>query len=91
MTVTPRDRKTNRRQRRFAGRLAAVPLKPGVYLHRDRHGNLLYVGKASVLRSRLRSYFQNPTGRPANNRRLGARTPALEYILTASGQEALAL
>ena len=91
MTVTPRDRKTNRRQRRFAGRLAAVPLKPGVYLHRDRHGNLLYVGKASVLRSRLRSYFQNPTGRPAKIRRLVARIADFEYIVTESEQEALLL
>ncbi len=39
MTVTPRQRKTRGRRRRFADRLAAVPLKPGVYLHRDRDGD----------------------------------------------------
>ncbi len=91
MTITPRHRKTGRHQRRFASRLAAVPLKPGVYLHRDRDGNLLYVGKASVLRSRLRSYFQNPAGLPPKIRRLVGRIADFEYVVTESEQEALLL
>jgi len=39
-------------------KLAHLPQKPGVYLHKDVRGNVLYVGKAKNLRSRVRSYFQ---------------------------------
>jgi len=91
MTATPRRRKTKGRQRRFAHRLAAVPLRPGVYLHRDHDGNLLYVGKASALRNRLRSYFQSTAGLPPKIRRLVERIADFEYIVTESEQEALLL
>jgi excinuclease ABC subunit C len=39
-------------------KLAALPVQPGVYLFKDGKGNVLYVGKAKSLRSRVRSYFQ---------------------------------
>jgi excinuclease ABC subunit C len=39
-------------------RLASLPARPGCYIFRDRRGELLYVGKAKSLRSRVRSYFQ---------------------------------
>jgi excinuclease ABC subunit C len=39
-------------------RLAALPARPGCYIFRDRRGEVLYVGKAKSLRSRVRSYFQ---------------------------------
>ena len=42
-------------------KLAALPAGPGVYLMRDRHGKVIYVGKAKSLRSRVRSYFQPST------------------------------
>ena len=38
-----------------------LPLDPGVYLFRDVDGNLLYIGKAKKLRSRVRSYFISST------------------------------
>ena len=40
-------------------RLKALPAEPGCYLLRDKHGELLYVGKAKSLRARVRSYFQD--------------------------------
>ena len=43
-------------------KLASVPEKPGVYLFQDEFHKVLYVGKAKVLRNRLRSYFQKSTG-----------------------------
>ena len=39
-------------------RLKSLPAKPGVYLFRDTRGDVLYVGKAKSLRSRVRSYFR---------------------------------
>jgi DNA polymerase-3 subunit epsilon len=43
----------------------AAPGRPGVYLFRDRHGQVLYVGRARDLRARLRSYFQSDRQRPS--------------------------
>ena len=39
-------------------RLAGVPSKPGVYLMKGADGRVIYVGKAIILRNRVRSYFQ---------------------------------
>ena len=39
----------------------ALPSKPGVYLFRNAVGEVIYVGKAANLRSRVRSYFGSPT------------------------------
>ena len=71
--------------------LAALPAKPGVYLFRDGGGELLYVGKAKSLRSRVRSYF-----RAGGDGRLGAaqlveRIEGIEVIVTQSEAEALHL
>ena len=48
-------------EERVRKQLAALPAKPGVYLFRDEDGEVLYVGKAKSLRSRVRSYFQRST------------------------------
>jgi len=56
------------RQRRVYGKRAlakGAPTRPGVYLFRDRHGNVLYVGRARDLRARLRSYFRSERQRPS--------------------------
>src|SRR5215208_3420218 len=49
-----------------------VPQRPGVYLFRDRHDQVLYVGRARDLRARLRSYFQSKRQRPSVEAALGA-------------------
>jgi hypothetical protein len=49
-----------------------APARPGVYLFRDGHGQVLYVGRARDLRARLRSYFRSERQRPAVEAALGA-------------------
>src|ERR687897_2830557 len=63
------------RVRRLAGKrhlVAGAPTTPGVYLFRDRHEQVLYVGRARDLRARLRSYFRGERQRPAVEAALGA-------------------
>ena len=80
---------------RAAQILAAVPLKPGVYLMKDAAGAVLYVGKAASLRGRLRSYFgSNADASFALTMKLGEMMPRVEdfeYIVTDSEAEALLL
>ena len=47
---------------RLKSRLREIPTEPGCYLMRDREDRVLYIGKAKVLRSRVRSYFQSGSG-----------------------------
>jgi excinuclease ABC subunit C len=77
--------------RTFSTRLAAVPLKPGVYIHRDFEGKVLYVGKSASLRNRLRSYFGSKKNLDAKTTELVARIDDFEFIVTESEQEALLL
>lgn len=74
----------------LARKLADLPRAPGVYLYRDGEGNLLYVGKAKVLRNRVKSYFQNKH-HDAKTRKLVARIRDLELIVCATELEALVL
>src|SRR6478736_3421209 len=76
---------------REENQLKSLPAKPGVYLFRDADGDVLYVGKAKSLRSRVRSYFQRTTdGRP-QIQSLPARVEDVEVIVTGSEVEALHL
>lgn len=72
-------------------RLRLVPTQPGVYLMRDGQGRILYVGKAAVLRTRVRSYFQKQDDLGIKVRHLVARIAAFDFIVTATEQEALIL
>jgi len=75
----------------LAERLRSVPTSFGVYMWRDTEGKILYVGKASSLRSRMRSYVAKPSTLAPKTRGLMARTTDFEYIITESEQEALLL
>lgn len=72
-------------------RLKNVPLQPGVYLYRDTEGRVIYVGKARVLRSRMRSYFQSPAGMDPKVRAMMAKVGDFDYIVTGTEVEALIL
>ncbi len=71
-------------------RLGELPRSPGVYLFRDERGDVLYVGKAKSLRSRVRSYFQGGDGR-AGTAQLVALIDDVEVIVTRNEAEALHL
>src|SRR5436853_3219555 len=71
--------------------LKGLPAKPGVYLFRDDRGEVLYVGKAKSLRSRVRSYFQDSLDSRAAIRQLPDRVDDIEVIVTQTEVEALHL
>ena len=58
VTITPPTDDTD-----LETKLATLPTRAGVYLLRDTHGKVIYVGKAKSLRSRVRSYFRGGDGR----------------------------
>ena len=72
------------------GKVRALPRGAGVYLFRDERGEVLYVGKAKSLRSRVRTYFQRADGRRGMDR-LGPRIADVEVIVTRNEAEALHL
>lgn len=71
--------------------LKILPDKPGVYLYKDKFGEIIYVGKAISLRKRVRQYFQSPENLPAKVRALVENIDEFEYIITGSEMEALIL
>jgi excinuclease ABC subunit C len=71
--------------------LSSLPHKPGIYLHKDAEGTILYVGKATSLYSRVRSYFGDPSELGPKNRALVAKIADIEYIVVGSEIEALIL
>jgi excinuclease ABC subunit C len=71
-------------------KLQSLPRGPGVYLFRDDAGDVLYVGKAKSLRSRVRSYFQRGDNR-IGTAQLAERITDVEVIVTRTEAEALHL
>ena len=71
--------------------LAVLPDKPGVYLMHDAHGKVIYVGKAVVLKNRVRSYFRNLASHTPKVRAMVEKIAEFETIVTSSEVEALIL
>jgi excinuclease ABC subunit C len=72
-------------------RLATLPAEPGVYLMKGADGTILYVGKAVVLKNRVRSYFQSGKALSPKIRLMVANVADLETITTRNELEALVL
>jgi len=72
-------------------KLAGLPEQPGVYLYMDAVGKVIYVGKAKVLKNRVRSYFQQRDDKGAKTELLVESIRALDYIVCATETEALVL
>ena len=71
--------------------LKKLPDKPGVYMHKDALGHVIYVGKAVSLKNRVRQYFQSQTNMTPKVRSMVAHIEEFEYITTDSEMEALIL
>jgi excinuclease ABC subunit C len=72
-------------------KVAALPLSPGVYLYKDAHAKVIYVGKAKSLRARVRSYFNDERLADAKTGTLISEARDIDYILVDNNKEALAL
>ncbi len=71
--------------------LDTLPASPGVYMFKDAEGEILYIGKAKSLRSRVRSYFRGKDGQGIRTRELVRRAADVETIVVGSEAEALLL
>ncbi|MGA8047808.1 MAG: excinuclease ABC subunit UvrC [Dermatophilaceae bacterium] len=69
----------------------SIPRDPGVYRFKDEHGRVVYVGKARSLRSRLSSYFQDPTGLHPRTLAMLRAAASVEWTVVATEVEALQL
>ncbi|MDV3426244.1 MAG: excinuclease ABC subunit UvrC, partial [Bacillota bacterium] len=71
--------------------LKILPDKSGVYLMKNSLGEIIYVGKAKILKNRVRSYFQNSKNHAAKVKAMVSNIYEFEYIVTDSEMEALIL
>ncbi|MGH1647436.1 excinuclease ABC subunit UvrC [Enterococcus gilvus] len=74
---------------RIRNKLALLPDQPGCYLMKDKNGTIIYVGKAKILKNRVRSYFTGSHN--TKTERLVSEIVDFEYIVTESNIEALLL
>ncbi|OIJ13905.1 excinuclease ABC subunit C [Anaerobacillus alkalilacustris] len=74
---------------KFKEKLAILPDQPGCYLMKDSKGTVIYVGKAKILKNRVRSYFSGSHN--GKTQLLVSEIDDFEYIITSSNLEALIL
>ncbi len=78
-------------QEQLKQRLKEVPTTPGVYFFYDKQNQLVYVGKASILRRRVASYFQNQANRDIKTKLLVEQIARIDWLVAGSEIEALFL
>ena len=71
--------------------LKKLPESPGVYIMRDKTDDIIYVGKAKILKNRVRQYFQNSANHSLKVKQMVSNIDHFEYIVTGSEVEALIL
>jgi excinuclease ABC subunit C len=72
-------------------KIRSIPTEPGVYLYKNAEGEVIYVGKAKNLRSRVASYFHEGRWEDSKTGTLVREAADVEYIVVANNKEALAL
>jgi excinuclease ABC subunit C len=83
------DREARVHNPTIAEQLKRLPHRPGVYIYRDAAKNIIYVGKASDLHQRVRSYFQSPAKLTPKTQRLVEHIADIDFYIASSEQEAL--
>jgi excinuclease ABC subunit C len=76
---------------KLQAKLAELPKEPGVYFHKDAKGEIIYVGKAAVLRNRVRQYFQASRNRDPKTEALVEEIVDVDWMVVESELEALFL
>lgn len=76
---------------KLKAKLKELPKEPGVYFHKNREGEVIYVGKAAILRNRVRQYFQSPERKDAKTRALVAEIDDTDWIVVDTEMDALFL
>ena len=71
--------------------LKELPAEPGVYFHKNAQGEVIYVGKAAILKNRVRQYFQSPERKDAKTRALVAEIDYTDWIVVDTEMDALFL
>lgn len=75
----------------FSEKLKALPRSPGVYFHKATNGEIIYIGKAAVLKNRVRQYFQNTARHDTKTQALVAEIYDTDWVETNSEVDALFL
>ena len=70
-------------------KIKALPTQPGVYLFKDKTGDIIYIGKAKVLRNRVRSYFHSADSKDFKTRKMVPKITDLDWIVLPTEIEAL--
>ena len=76
---------------KIAKKLADLPRDPGVYFHKNKAGTIIYVGKAAVLRNRVRQYFQKSRNRDPKTEALVKEIDDIDWITVETELDALFL
>jgi len=76
---------------KLEAKLKSLPRNPGVYFHKDKTGEIMYVGKAAVLKNRVRQYFQSSRDMDVKTRALVAEIEDTDWVETESEIDALFL
>ena len=76
---------------KLKAKLEELPKAPGVYFHKDKKGDIIYVGKAAVLRNRVRQYFQTSRNRDPKTEALVTEIADIDWMCVDSEIEALFL
>ena len=87
----PSQKLTGNRDFIIEEELKKLPARPGVYIMHDEHDTIIYVGKAVVLKNRVRQYFQKGYKKSPKIQRMVSKVSRFEYIVTDSELEALVL
>ena len=76
---------------KFEDKFKKLPISPGVYFHKDKSGDIIYIGKAAILKNRVKQYFQNTKNIDIKTKALVSEIVDIDWVETDSEIDALFL